>query len=74
MQGMDGASERQMVGALFTCLKGSALSWLQDHPASFGTSYVALKEALLAEFGGELASQITRLEGLEYKGDVHKFN
>ena len=28
MQGMYGASERQMVGALFTCLKGSALSWL----------------------------------------------
>lgn len=56
MQEMYGASERQMIGALLTCLKGSALSWLQDHPTSFGESYGALKAALVAEFGGELAS------------------
>lgn len=65
-----------MHGALLTCLKGSALSWYQDHPISFGesVSYGALKAALIAEFGREQASQITRLEGLEYKGDMHRFN
>jgi hypothetical protein len=69
--GADGEDRRDF---LLAQVKGPVYSWLQDQESWRHWTYEDMKEELCKEYALELSQNVTRLENLEFRGDVAKFN
>ena len=59
---------------LLAGMKGTVYTWLQDQEGWRSWGYDGLKAALKKEYGTELNQNLTRLENLEFRTDMYKFN
>jgi hypothetical protein len=59
---------------LLASLKGPVTNWLQDQEGWRSWDYDVMKEELRKEYALELSQNVTRLENLEYRNDISKFN